>query len=87
LKVAICAEIYLCHRNVDRLIRVLQRMETFSIRPRQEMKAYEVRAEEIRAALSVDFSAAMATLERDDHSRFKRQRTAWENTSRKPNRK
>jgi len=42
------------------------------------LRAYEVRLEEVRAALNADFSAAMATRERDDQSRFKRQRTAWE---------
>ncbi len=49
MKVDTFAELYLWNRGVDRLIRVLQRMETFSIRPKQEMKAYEVRLEEIRA--------------------------------------
>jgi hypothetical protein len=56
----------LWNRNVDRLIRVLQRMETFWIRAKQEMKAYEVRLEEIRAALNADFTEAMATRERSD---------------------
>jgi len=78
LKLDLYAEIYLWNRNVDRLIRVLQRMETFSIRPKQEVKAYEVRLEEIRAALNADFSEAMATRERSDQSRLTRQRTAWE---------
>jgi hypothetical protein len=78
MKMDAYAEIYLWNRNVDRLIRVLQRMETFSIRPKQEMKAYEVRLEEIRAALNADFAQAMATQERADESRLRRQRTAWE---------
>jgi hypothetical protein len=77
----ICAEIYLWNRNVDRLLRVLQRMEPFSIRPKQEMKANEVRVEEIRAALNADFTEAMATRERSDQSRITRQRTAWEEKS------
>jgi len=71
---------------VDRLIRVLQRMETFSIRAKQEMKAYEVRLEEIRAALNADFTEAMATRERSDQSRLNRQRTAWEERSADGNR-
>ncbi len=78
MKVDTFAELFLWNRNVDRLIRVLQRMETFSIRPNQEMKAYEVRLEEIRAALNADFTEAMATRERSDQSRLTRQRTAWE---------
>ena len=81
------SELFLWNRNADRLIRVLQRMESIGILSKREMKVYEVRLEEVRAALNAHFSAAMATRERDDHSRLKRQRTAWENTSRKPNRK
>ena len=81
MKVDTFAELFLWNRNVDRLIRVLQRMETFSIRPKQEMKAYEVRLEEIRAALNADFTEAMATRERTDQSRLTRQRTVWEQKS------
>jgi len=81
VKVDAFAELYLWNRNVDRLIRVLQRMETFSIRPKQDMKAYEVRLEEIRAALNADFTEAMATRERSDQNRLTRQRTAWEQKS------
>ncbi len=78
MKVDPYAEIYLWNRNVDHLIRVLQRMETLSIRPKQEMKVYEVRLEEIRAALDADFAEAMAKRERADQSRLNRQRMAWE---------
>ena len=81
------SEIFLWNRNADGLIRVLQRMESIGILSKQEMKVYEVRLEEVRAALNAHFSGAMATREQDDHSRFKRQRTAWENTNTKPNRK
>jgi len=81
------SDIYLWNRDLDRLIRVLQRMESIGILSKQEMKVYEVRLEEVRAALNAHFSGAMATRERDDHSRLKRQRTAWENKNTKPNRK
>lgn len=74
------SEIFLWNRNTDGLIRVLQRMESTGILSKQEMKIYEVQVEEVRAALNAHFSAAMATRERDDHSRFKKQRTAWEKT-------
>jgi hypothetical protein len=37
-------EIYLWNLNLDRLIRVLRRLELQSIRPKQELKAYELRA-------------------------------------------
>jgi hypothetical protein len=77
-------ELFLWNRNLDRLIRVLQRMETLSIRPKQEMKAYEVRLEEIRAALNADFTEAMATRERADQWRLNGQRTAWEKQSTDP---
>jgi len=60
------AEIYLWNQNVDRLVRVLQRLESFSIRPKQELKAYEVRLEEIRAGPNAAFSEAMAPRERAD---------------------
>jgi hypothetical protein len=81
MKMDAYAEIYLWNRNVDRLIRVLQRMEIVSIRPKQEMKAYEVRLEEIRAALNADFTEAIVKRERSDQTRLMRQRTAWEQKS------
>jgi hypothetical protein len=71
-------EIFLFNREIDRLLRGLQRLESVSVCPRQEMKAYEVRLEEIRAGLNADFAEAMATRERDDEIRLRRQRTAWE---------
>ena len=63
-------ELYLWNRNIDGLIRVLQRLEPFSIRPKRELKAYEVRLEEIRAGLNADFAEAMAARERADEFRF-----------------
>jgi hypothetical protein len=86
MKLDAYAEIYLWNKNVDALIRVLQRMEALGVRSRQEMKVHEIRLEEIRAGLNADFSAAMATRERDDQSRFKRQRTAWEAENSHPSR-
>jgi hypothetical protein len=71
-------EIFLWNQNVDRLVRVLQRLESFSIHPNQVLKAYEVRLEEIRAGLNADFSEAMAARERADESRLWRQRTTLE---------
>jgi hypothetical protein len=72
------AEIFLWNQNVDRLVRVLQRLESFSVRPKQAQKAYEVRLEEIRAGLNADFTQAMAIRERADETRLRLQRTAWE---------
>ena len=74
-------EIFLWNQNVDRLVRVLQRLESFSIRPKQELKAYEVRVEEIRAGLNADFAQAMAARERSDEDHLRMQRTTWETQS------
>ena len=71
------AEIYLWNRNVDRLVRVLQRLESFSIRPKQEMKAYEVRLEDLRAGLNADFAEVMVARERSEEARLRAQWTAW----------
>jgi hypothetical protein len=71
-------EMYLWNRGMDRLLRVLQRLETVAILSRKEMKAYEVRLAEIRAALNADFAERIAARERDDEGRLRRQRLAWE---------
>jgi hypothetical protein len=71
-------EIFLWNQNIDRLVRVLQRLESFSIRPKRELKAYEIQLEEIRAGLNADFTQAMAVCERADETRLRLQRTAWE---------
>jgi hypothetical protein len=77
-KVDAYTEIYLWNLNIDRLVRVLQRLELHSICSRQELKAYEIRLEEIRAGLNADFSETMATRERADEIRFCTWRTALE---------
>ena len=79
-------ELFLWNRNADHLIRVLQRMESIRILWKRDMKVYEVLLEEVRAALNAHVSGALATRERDDHSRLKRQRTAWESANTRPNR-
>ena len=71
-------EIFLWNQNVDRLVRVLQRLESLSVRPKRELKAYEVRLEEIRAGLNADFTQSMAIGERADETRLRLQWTAWE---------
>jgi len=78
MKMDVYVEVYLWNRDLDQLIRVLQRLEPFSIRPKHEMKLFEVRLEEIRAKFNADFSEAMATRERVEESRLKSYRTAWE---------
>lgn len=80
-------EIFLWNCDVDRLIRVLQRMESVGILSKQEMKVYEVRLEETPAALNAHFAEVMATRERQDQSRFKRQRIAWDEGNAEGNRR
>lgn len=71
-------EIFLWNREVDRLIRVLQRMESAGILSKRERKDYEVRLEEARAGLNAHFAEGMAKRERADQGRLRQQRTAWE---------
>ena len=78
MKVDVYAEMYLWNRSADRLIRVLQRLDAFSICSKQRIKGYQVRLEEIRAGLNADFAEATAKRERSDEDRLCRQRTAWE---------
>jgi hypothetical protein len=78
MKLDAYSEIYLWNKNVDALIRVLQRMEALGILPKQATKAHELRLEEIRAALNADFSEAMFVRERGDRLRLNEQRSAWE---------
>ena len=78
MKEAAYGEMYLRNRGVDRLVRVLQRLETAGIIGKQERKAHETRLEEVRTGLNADFAEAMAKREREDHGRLARQRVAWE---------
>jgi hypothetical protein len=71
-------ELYLWNRGIDRLVRVLQRTEAHSLCWKEKRKAYETRLEEIRAGLNADFAEAKATEERNDETRLRMQRTAWE---------
>jgi len=71
-------EIYLWNLNMDRLVRVLQRLESHSIRSQRELKAYAIRLEEIRAGLNADFAEVMAARERADEFRFQSWRIALE---------
>lgn len=66
MKVDVYAEMYLRNRSADRLIRVLQRSEAFSICSKQRIKAYQVRLEEIRAGLNANFAEVTGKRERTD---------------------
>ncbi len=69
-KADVYTEIYLWNLNIDRLIRVLQRLEPHSIRSQRELKAYAIRLEEIRAGVNADFAEVMVARERADEFRF-----------------
>jgi len=78
-------EIYLWNLNMDRLIRVLQRLEFHSTRSQRELKAYAIRLEEIRAGLNADFADVMAVRERADEFRFQSWRIALERQKERTN--
>ena len=71
-------EIYLWNLNIDRLIRVLDRLQVHAIRPERELKLYALRLQEIRAGLNADFGEVMAARERADEYRYWCWRTAAE---------
>lgn len=71
-------EIYLWNVNMDRLIRVLDRLELHSICFRQELKLYAIRLQEIRAGLNATFAEVIAARERADEYRYRCWRTAAE---------
>jgi len=79
------SEIYLWNLNMDRLVRVLQRLELHSILSKRELKGYEIRLEEIRAGLNADFCETMAGRERADEFRLWSWRTALEGQTERPN--
>jgi hypothetical protein len=84
-KVDAFTEIYLWNLNMDRLIRVLERLELHSIRSKRELKAYAIRLEEIRAGLNADFCEVVSARERADEFRFTSWRTALDRQTQKAN--
>jgi hypothetical protein len=78
LKADIFIEIFLWNKNVDSLVRVLQRMEALGIWSRQGMTAYEGRLEELRASVNADFAELISVKERFEQHRFESQRLATE---------
>jgi hypothetical protein len=75
----IYAELYLLNKNVDSLIRVLERVEALRIVPAQALKECEIRLEELRSALNVRILETMLAREQTDHGRFSSQREALDN--------
>jgi len=66
----IYTELYLWNKNLDSLIRVLQRVELLGICPKQLLKQHETRLEELRAALNADLLDAPLTQETADKARY-----------------
>jgi hypothetical protein len=78
----IYTELYLWNKNVDSLLRVLQRLEAFRILPGQTLTEWEIRFEELRSAFNVRLLETMFTREQTDHWRFSRLREALDDASR-----
>lgn len=72
------ADLYVWNLNIDRLVRVLQRLELHNIQSVRELRAYAIRLEEIRAGLNADFAEEMVARERADEFRYWCWRTALE---------
>jgi hypothetical protein len=75
MKADLYSETYLWNLNMDRLVRVLERLELHSIRSKRELEAHEIHLEEIRAGLNADFAETMGARERADQLRFRYWRT------------
>jgi len=82
LRTDIYIELYLWNKNVDSLLRVLQRLEALRILPGQTLTEWEIRFEELRSAFNVEILEATLTREQTDHWRFSRLREVLDNASR-----
>jgi hypothetical protein len=82
MKADIFTEIFLWNKNIDSLVRVLQRLEALGVWPRHGLAGYEARLEEVRALLNADFADRMVPRERLDQERFESMRIAAEQSRR-----
>ena len=82
MRTDVYTELYLWNKNVDSLIRVLQRLEVLRIVPGKTLKDCELRLEELRSAFNVGILEAMLTREQTDHWRFCRLREVLDDASR-----
>lgn len=82
MRTDIYAELYLWNKNIDSLIRVLQRLDAMPILPGQTLKEYEIRLEELRSALNVGILEATLAREQIDHWRLSRQREVLDDAGR-----
>jgi hypothetical protein len=83
MRTDIYAELYLWNKNVDSLIRVLQRLQALRIVPAQALNECEIRLEELRSVWNVRILETMLEREQTDHERFSGQREALDDAGRK----
>lgn len=83
MRTDIYSELYLWNRNLDSLIRILQRLEPLDIVPRETLKEYGIRLEELRSVLNVTILERMLTREQMGCWLLSVQREALDSASRK----
>jgi hypothetical protein len=69
MRTDIYTELYLWNKNIDSLIRVLQRLELLGICSKR-LKTHEMRFEELRAGFNSDLLEAMLAQEQNAEARF-----------------
>jgi hypothetical protein len=72
----IYTELYIWNKNVDSLIRVLERLEALRILPGQTLKEFEILLEELRTVFNVRVLETMPRREQWDHWRLSLERQA-----------
>ncbi len=82
VRTEIYTELYLWNKNVDSLLRVLQRLEALRILSGPSLKECEIRLEELRSVFNVRILEMMLTREQTDHWRFSGQREALDDPGR-----
>jgi hypothetical protein len=80
----IYAELYLWNKDIDSLMRVLERLEALRVLPRRTLKEREIRLDELRCAVNVGILEIILKHERTDHWRLSRQREALDDAGCRP---
>ena len=70
MKADLRAELVLVNRNVDEMIRLVQRATDAGIWTRQEATRHEARLDLLRAKLNTDFAELISAKERFEQHRF-----------------
>jgi len=69
MRTDIYTELYLWNKNIDSLIRVLQRLELLGMCPKRVFKTHELRLEELRTGLNSDLLEEMLPQEQAAEAR------------------